>query len=307
MSCKFGLSDESCSLSKSLINKHYKKYSSCLDCKLSDGLQHLIDIYDSLIPEEKIQLKKLITDLKVDTKAKKSGITKKADFKCPCLNTYINTNCSLSDCRYFVDYTWSNNCVLSFILNQERSTLTAEEVSFLYKIPINKVKSTYLDAITAIKRKVLNDSINAPRFVYYPSDKICCVCECNIKKYLLRSNQLTLPSRLVDSDIGIVYCSDECLHAKPKKLIELEIEFETHISNIIKAAIVAYKDIKVITSILDMTPSLLSRSCVRYLGKEPEEILKEYTNNDKSDSDEDDEDIDDKDENCEEDDVYDFL
>jgi hypothetical protein len=301
MSCKFDLNEETCLSAKNLIKKYYKKYNTCSECKLSDGVQHLIDIYDSLVPEEKIQLTQIITSL--DVKVKKCQSGKKSDFKCPCLNTYINVDCSLTGCRYFIDYTWSNNCVLSFILNQERSTLTTEEVSFLYKIPVNKVKSTYLDAITAIKRKVLNDSINAPRFVYYPSDRVCCVCECNIKKHLDRINQIALPSHLVDCDIGIVYCSDECLHAKPKKLIELEIEFETHISNIIKAAIVAYKDIKVITNILDITPTLLSRSCIRYLGKEPDEILKNYVKNTNDDEDEDDDiSYDEK-----KDDVYDFI
>lgn len=276
MKCIYGFNEEFCDSIKSLISKYYKKVCGCFDCKVLEGTLYLIEKYNDLEQSDRVKLCNLLEDAGIKNTKSVVNDSGKHRFKCPVLNTYINTDCRVEGCKYFVDYKWCNNCVLSFMQNQDKSSLSAEEISFLYKIHINKVKSTYNDAITAIKRKVLNDTINAPRFVYYRSSKVCCVCECNIQKHLNRTGQLILPHNLVDNDLGVVYCSDACLSAKPKKLIELEMEFETSITYILMAALMSYKDIKSVLHILDLTPFLLERSCVRYLGDKPENILKSF-------------------------------
>jgi hypothetical protein len=145
----------------------------------------------------------------------------KGAFSCPLLHVAIATPCGLHNCRYHVDYHWSGNCLLIYSQQQGVDKLTVDEISYLYRRPVDEVKKLLDDGIaklrgTAIDSASITQESLARRFNYLLTSRICCVCESTLEDE---------PSRgLRIEAIGAAYCSKDCRDAKPPRLVELEVE-----------------------------------------------------------------------------------
>lgn len=265
--CIYGLREESCKSAGRLMSKYNFSYNTCSNCQLSPGLEYLIECYKELEKEDQVKTSRLIKNIGLTEIVFNEGRQCNVNFICPLTNQKLIIDCTLINCTYHIDYIWTGNCLLAYMAQQEKKTLCFKEISYLLKKPLAIVEQLYQDALWSLKRKMLNDSLESPRFTYFQTMEICCVCECSIEKHLIRTNQLVLPQNLLFNELGLVFCSQECLKAKPKKLIELEVEFETHIKYIIKGALYFYKNnIKSVLNVLSITPELLNHACIRYLG-----------------------------------------
>lgn len=240
--CRFSLSQTACYKAWRLIKQYDKDYETCSDCRLIHGLTWLIDHWRELPADHQAKVREILRALDIEELVTAHYPKRDIGFICPTTEEKVLVPCNLSSCKFHVPYTWANNCLLGYMLQQSKQSLSFEEVAFLYRMPVRNVQELFQVAIKSIQRKFLADTLDVPRYVYFPTRKLCCVCECRIDKYLARTGQLVLPGNLVDEELGLVYCSPDCQRAKPRRLIELEMEFETHITHILTGAFRTYKN-----------------------------------------------------------------
>jgi hypothetical protein len=120
---------------------------------------------------------------------------------CPHTSAEVVIPCSLQDCRYFVDYLWSKNCILSYLAEHGKDSLNEEEIAFLHKIPLDEVKRTIRKATALLRKQIILEQLQenrAPSFEFIPG--FCVNCQAKLEEVI---NDLAL-----DGNYG--YCSLEC-------------------------------------------------------------------------------------------------
>jgi hypothetical protein len=150
-------------------------------------------------------------------------------------------------------------------MHQQRiDSLSIDEISFLYRIPSEKVKEA-IDAATAMLRSQAldvqqeHDDYLARKFRYLADARLCCVCESFI-------DEDPLPRNLVIESIRAHYCSKDCRDQKPPRIIELEVEKGLPIERILEWTFRRYRSLSLAEQALQMPRWLVYDSCRRYLG-----------------------------------------
>lgn len=176
----------------------------------------------------------------------------------------MRAECRLEACRYHVDYEWSANCLLAYMHQQRVDSLSPDEISFLYRLPVQHVKQSIEQASQLLRSRALDvqaehDDYLAPQFRYYSCDRLCCVCESTVDE--------PAPRNLQVEKLGLVYCSKECRDEKPPRIIELEADKGLPIERILKWTFRRYRSLSLAEQALQMPRWLVYESCRRYLDK----------------------------------------
>jgi|GEM_PF-4813405 len=183
-------------------------------------------------------------------------------FRCSLTGTTLRTDCQLESCRYHVDYEWSANCLLAYMHQQRVSSLSIDEISFLYRVPSDQVKQTIDAATQSLRGQALDVEAEgsdylARQFNYLVTDRLCCVCESTLDEPTSRN--------LMVESLGAVYCSKECRDEKPPRIIELEVEKGLPIERILEWTFRRYRSLSLVEQALQMPRWLVYDACRRYL------------------------------------------
>lgn len=185
-------------------------------------------------------------------------------FCCSVTGTTLRTACQLQACRYHIDYEWSANCLLAYMHQQKVDALSIDEVSFLYRIPSERVKQKIDEATTRLRSGALDqqredDDSLTRKFRYLPGTRLCCVCESLI-------DDESVPRSLQVDRIG-AYCSKDCRDEKPPRIVELEAEKGLPIERILEWTFRRYRSLSLAEQSLQMPRWLVYEASRRYLGK----------------------------------------
>lgn len=186
-------------------------------------------------------------------------------FCCSVTGTTLRTGCQLGQCRYHIDYEWSANCLLAYMHQQQVESLSVDEVSFLYRIPSERVKQKIDEATVRLRTQALDqqrgheDSL-ARRFRYLMGARLCCVCEQPV-------DDEPVPRGLQVERLGGFYCSRECRDEKPPRIIELEAEKGLGIEQILEWTFRRYRSLSLAEQALQMPRWLVYEASRQYLGR----------------------------------------
>ena len=194
-----------CFLSPEFCQTIFKDFDrpACEDCTALDILCQEINKIDSGAYTDKDLLKSSLSKLK---KVYKSDNENNAvsNFICPVLNIRIQSNCVVSSCKYFVKHPWSKNCLLDYLGHHALSTLSVDEISFLYQMPVDDIKKIVGNAMLKLRY-----NISTPNFTFIENTNVCCVCE-------------SVTEEPIPAIEGLCYCSEDCKAEKPPHVIEQE-------------------------------------------------------------------------------------
>lgn len=186
-------------------------------------------------------------------------------FCCSVTGTTLRTDCQLRECRYHIDYAWSANCLLAYMHQQEVESLSVDEVSFLYRIPAERVKQKIDEATTKLRTQALDQQREteqslARQFRFMAGARLCCVCESSI-------GDEPVPRSLQLERLNGYYCSKECRDEKPPRIVELEAEKGLPIERILGWTFRRYRSLSLAEQALQMPRWLVYESSRRYLGQ----------------------------------------
>lgn len=185
-------------------------------------------------------------------------------FRCNQIDAVVTARCELKACRYHVPYEWSANCLLAYMQQQNTDALSVDEISFLYRIPVEDVKQSVERSTAALRSQAIDvqatrDDWLKPQFSFVLSRSVCVVCESIVDEQTARS--LTIES------LGAAYCSRECRDAKPPRIIELEVEKRLPIERILEWTFRHYRTVTLAEQALGMPRWLMYEASQRYLGR----------------------------------------
>lgn len=235
-----------------------------------DEVSNILDSYQDLPEESRKEVRDWLRSLGLGEAADKleDDLPNQAmspSFHCPIFDASLVTPCRLSSCRFYVDYSWSNNCMLSYMHNQKTHSLSLEEISFLYQIPIDDVRADYKSGLQKLRSEALFDESTSDdslrrSFNFFPTKKICCVCESRIDGSVSQS--------LVIQSIGLAYCSRECKQEKPVRLVEIEHEYGLDIASVLEWSFTNFKNLGLAEQALGIPRWLAYYACKVFLGHE---------------------------------------
>jgi len=187
-------------------------------------------------------------------------------FRCSKIDATVTARCQIESCRYHIRYQWSANCLLAYMQQQNIDALSIDEISFLYRIPVDNVKCSIDRSTAQLRAQAIDvqaqyDEWLTPQFSFLLSRQVCVVCESTLDPNEPLNRSLTIES------IGAAYCSKECREAKPPRIIELEVEKRLPIERILEWTFRHYKSLALAEQALNMPRWLMYEACRRYLGK----------------------------------------
>lgn len=270
--CKYGFSTGDCTKADERLVQLGKPTLTCDECSVENVAGELLEQYPDLDGQERrvvhawfeeLGLNELVTLINYKLPPMENKFT------CPVLNAPLMTPCQLKSCKFNVNYSWSNNCLLSYMHEQDKQTLSLEEISFLYGIPIDDVTEIYREAIYnlrsgAISVESAHDDKLKPAFAFFPTRGVCCVCESRIET---TSPQLQLKNN------DLAYCSKECKQEKPPRLIELEAQYGLEIGKVLEWVFTNFRSLTLAEQALNLPRWLAYYACKTFLGYELQEYF----------------------------------
>lgn len=193
-----------------------------------------------------------------------SAIRLATGFRCSVTGTTLRTDCQLTSCRYHVDYCWSANCLLAYMHQQRIASLSIDEISFLYRVPSERVKQVIEEATQTLRGHALDveaerSSYLSRQFNYLLTDRLCCVCESTVDE--------TVPRNMTVESLGLVYCGKDCRDEKPPRVIELEVDKGIPIERILEWTFRRYRSLSLAEQALQMPRWLMYEAARRYLNR----------------------------------------
>lgn len=261
MACKHGIEKTDCDQANNALVQIGIPRLYCQNCKLDDVCNEVVEALTDTkrsAKQGRIWLKRM----GLETGLVDSSASIRTGFRCPVIKETISTPCAMSKCAWHIDYPWSANCLLAYQHHQESDTLSPEEISYLYQLPVGHVRDV-IDKATASLRSTAIDTHaeeeqNTREFVYFITDRVCCVCE---------EPTDDVPRALQIASVGAVYCSKECRNEKHPRLIELEIEKGLPIGKILDWTFRNYRSLSLAEAALGIPRWLAYESCRRYLNQ----------------------------------------
>lgn len=266
MACKFGINWDDCrSGNDTLIKIGFPSRLHCRGCQLDEATTFVTEVHgatsDDLMRRRVVRWFK---KLQIETAELETGATFNSGFSCPIVKETINTSCALEKCVYHIDYPWAANCLLAYAHQQSIETLSPEEISYLYQMPVKYVKDLISKAVATLRSNSINqhatgDTSFEKQFTYFITDRVCCICESALEE--------EIPRTLKIQSIGAVYCSKECRNEMHPLLVELEARKGIPISTILEWTFRRYKSLSLAEQSLKIPRWLAYESCRRYLDR----------------------------------------
>lgn len=267
--CTYGLETEDCTRADVILDTLAESPLSCDSCRVDETASRFLDNWSDMSDEDKGLAAQWFARMgmgEVVSLIKKKLPTRNGSgFVCPVLDAEVVTPCRLKKCKYNVDYSWSNNCILQYMYEQESQALSLEEISFLYRVPYDKVCDVYRDALAEMRTEAISveseyDDRLQKSFNFFPTRSVCCVCESRIDG--------SIQHALLIKSVGKAYCSKECKAEKPARLVELEIQYGLDIEQILKWVFGNFKNLGLAEQALGIPRWLAYYASKQFLGCE---------------------------------------
>ena len=270
MACKYGVERQNClGANTQLVQIGYATKLSCGDCKIDEASTIAANVIAGDDKKLSAKAKRWFRLMGFDEVLAKSRPALNTGFRCPVIKETISTTCSLDHCAWNITYPWSANCLLAYMHQQGVDELSSEEISYLYQLPVDQVKNLIEISIAALRSQAIDSHAEETsvtrEFVYFITDRVCCVCESSADEFVPRSLRI--------ESVGAVYCSKECKEEKHPRLVELEIEKGLRIERILDWSFRHYKSLSVAENALHIPRWLAYESSRKYLNKPIEEFF----------------------------------
>jgi hypothetical protein len=149
-------------------------------------------------------------------------------FKCPELEINIRQPCSVQSCAFWTPREWTRNCIIYYMVDQNRDSLDLKELTILLGEETQTVRKRWNAAVAASSHTAMilkTDQIHredATATLAEPSaNDVCSACgEANGDNTIARG--------------GFVYCCRECCEARPPLELRLESEFKLPVQRILE-------------------------------------------------------------------------
>lgn len=153
----------------------------------------------------------------------------KPPFKCPELDINVRQPCSVSSCAFWTAREWTRNCIIYYMVDQNREGLDLKDLTILLGEETNSVRKRWNAAIALsshrgmeLKAEQAKKETEDPPLDQQESDaNVCAAC-----------GQEAGEDSFIRS--GFTYCSDECFTARPPVELQLEQEFKLPIKRILQ-------------------------------------------------------------------------
>ncbi len=194
-----------------------------------------------------------------------STITKMQDVKvsskphqCTVLGTDVVTPCNLHECRWHVDYPWSNNCMVAYAQEHGSGGLSADEISFLLKRDRAAVTKSINGAVAQLRGGAVeqaHESHDLERtFEVVKLPGSCAVCGASTPK--------PLPPKFEVE--GLAYCSQTCMELKPPVLLLLEAKHGVDLEKLLAWAAYKFRTPQAMEQALGVPRQILLSAVERY-------------------------------------------
>lgn len=169
-----------------------------------------LDRYESLTAPERLGL---IRGLQEVAKVETFDDTEPAVSVCPVTKQELRRPCGLQGCPFWVEHTWTRNCSLETMAQQNQDSLTADQVALLHRKSKERVESIYRRCFKILQRHELRDVLRnrtVKRFSFVAG--FCVACETRLDE---------TPEDLALGQ-GFGYCSPECRKDYTPHYFEIE-------------------------------------------------------------------------------------
>lgn len=267
--CQYGLDPKGCTRADAALSLLEKPALDCDDCRVSETAAEFLDNWYDLSDEDRSVARQWFARMGmgeiVALVNRKLPAPKQCGFVCPVIDAEIVTPCALKQCKFNLDYNWSNNCLLNYMHQQETQSLSLEEISYLYQMPLDRVTSVYKDSLVQLRSGAISieseyDDTLQPSFAFFQSKHVCCVCESRIDGAVSQTLQV--------KSVGLAYCSKECKAEKPARLIELEAQYGLDIAQILKWVFANFRNLGLAEQALGIPRWLAYYTAKQFLGGE---------------------------------------
>jgi hypothetical protein len=186
---------------------------------------------------------------------------------CPLTGLPIIGPCSRTDCRYYVSYQWSQNCLSNYLCQTATSKthttlLKNEEIAFLYQLPLEQVGAIYDRAMqqlrsVTITRAQEEGELPEKSFSFLSTKEVCCVCESFVTRGL-DDSYVTMTD-----GVTLAYCSQECRDEKPPPVISLEYRFGIEAESVVQWALHRFQTMSAFEHATGIPRTVLQQMCDR--------------------------------------------
>jgi hypothetical protein len=263
-SCELGLNEKQCGQFSDLFAMVALPRVSCDECDLAQRIEIFSLSKEILTHQQLVEAEATLTEFGILNKEPVPSFK----FYCPQIKERMSKSCQLQTCSYWVDCAWAYNCLWAYLKHQGSEKLSAEEVSYLYNLPIDDVQHALYEGMQKLRTgslQVASEQNELPRvFDFIKTHEVCCVCEEPIENRI---------QTLHIVELDMAYCSRECKKHKPPRLIELENQYGAKIGDILKWAMGKFHSLSTVEQALSIHRWMLYEACERFIGKDPEEYF----------------------------------
>lgn len=264
MACKFGVNLDDCRAANDLlVNIGFSKLN-CRACQLDNASRFVARRYVETSGRDRRRILRWAKKMGFEETGFDIGSSLHTGFCCPVIRETIRRPCSLEKCSHHIDYPWAANCLLAYAHQQDVEALSAEEIAYLYQMPIEYVKELLNAAMTSLRSATIDQTATEgtgfePQFSYFLTDEVCCVCESVLEEEIPRSLRI--------ESIGAVYCSRECRDEKHPLLIVLEVQKGLPIAQILEWTFKRFRSLTLAEQALGIPRWLTHEACKKYLDR----------------------------------------
>lgn len=191
------------------------------------------------------------------------SISQNPPFRCPEIGIDVYHPCSVTSCAFYTTHPWARNCILYYMVRQERKNLTNNDLAFLLGSSPSSLRVSLVKAMQRIRKGALKEEIlkepSMSMVTRLSSPNVCAVCESKIEE-----------GKSYSSKDGLFYCSRNCYLIKPPTVIRIESEFSLSIKRILGLCAERFAVVSLMANAVGVTQSVFRDLCGKYVVSLPE-------------------------------------
>lgn len=227
-------------------------------------IDRALDSFQNMNMQEK---QKFFQNLFQVAEVQQAPVMNESQSVCPYTKESLRHPCSLKQCPFWINHSWTKNCAINFMTEQEKENLSVEQVSFLYKKSPDRVESIFKKCFKIVQRHYLKDFLKnkaVPQFNYIPG--FCVSCQSKLSE-----EEFNDPLLRIDADFG--YCSPECKKTFPVQYFEIEKFFEVDFFKVVEVGSEIF-NFYYLEEVLGFQPNVLRNRLEKILNGEKEKRKK---------------------------------
>ena len=178
-------------------------------------------------------------------------------FFCPELQIDIYAPCSVDSCVFYTQDPWVKNCILYYRIRHDRDVLNLNELAFLLRRDVGKLRTSLSHAFRTLSRAALKEMILRdcrPEMVTrLHNPRVCAVCE----------KSIDADDRVVRRG-NLIYCKRACYEEKPPQIIALEQDFGLSVRRILELCTERFSNVKNMGAALGIGSRVFIALCSRH-------------------------------------------